>query len=227
MKAVTFSFDDGVIQDARMIGLMKKYGLKGTFNLNSGLFGKRFVFGPELNNAVHQRVTESEAKELYKEVEVAAHTRTHPDLKALAKKEIVEEVVYDYMRLSELMGKEVVGMAYPGGPPNYNEFVRETIRENTSVRYARRYVSSYSFAPPEDFLAWQPTSHLLDERMDSLIDEFFARGEDGIFYIWGHTYELDIHSAWDRAEKLFERLGGRADIRYMTNGEIYRSLCGE
>ena len=35
-KAITFSFDDGNIDDIRLIELLKKYGLKATFNLNSG-----------------------------------------------------------------------------------------------------------------------------------------------------------------------------------------------
>ena len=39
-KAITFSYDDGVTQDIRLIELMNKYGLKGTFNLNSELLGK-------------------------------------------------------------------------------------------------------------------------------------------------------------------------------------------
>ena len=37
-KAVTFSFDDGVMQDIRVIEILDKYGLKGTFNLNKGVF---------------------------------------------------------------------------------------------------------------------------------------------------------------------------------------------
>ena len=35
-KALTFSFDDGVKQDIRLVEILNKYGLKGTFNLNSG-----------------------------------------------------------------------------------------------------------------------------------------------------------------------------------------------
>ena len=35
MKAVTFSYDDGVTQDKRLIELFNKYGLKATFNINS------------------------------------------------------------------------------------------------------------------------------------------------------------------------------------------------
>jgi peptidoglycan/xylan/chitin deacetylase (PgdA/CDA1 family) len=33
-KAITFSFDDGVLQDIRTIEILDKYGLKATFNLN-------------------------------------------------------------------------------------------------------------------------------------------------------------------------------------------------
>jgi peptidoglycan/xylan/chitin deacetylase (PgdA/CDA1 family) len=34
-KAVTFSYDDGTVQDGRLIDLFQKYGIKGTFNLCS------------------------------------------------------------------------------------------------------------------------------------------------------------------------------------------------
>ena len=37
-KALTLSYDDGVEQDIRLIDIMKKNGLKGTFNLNSGCY---------------------------------------------------------------------------------------------------------------------------------------------------------------------------------------------
>jgi len=45
LKAVTFSYDDGVMQDVRLIELLDKYNLKATFNLNSGNFGIK----PDLN----------------------------------------------------------------------------------------------------------------------------------------------------------------------------------
>ena len=38
VKALTFSFDDAVRQDVKMIEILNKYG-KGTFNLNSGRLG--------------------------------------------------------------------------------------------------------------------------------------------------------------------------------------------
>ena len=38
-KALTFSYDDGVKADKRLMAVFDKYGLKATFNLNSRLFG--------------------------------------------------------------------------------------------------------------------------------------------------------------------------------------------
>ena len=35
-RAMTFSYDDGVLQDKRLIEMFDKYGVKGTFNLNYG-----------------------------------------------------------------------------------------------------------------------------------------------------------------------------------------------
>ena len=40
MKAITFSYDDAVTQDVRLIEIFNKYGLKCTFNINSELLGK-------------------------------------------------------------------------------------------------------------------------------------------------------------------------------------------
>ena len=35
-KALTLSYDDGVEQDVKLIEIAEKYGIKGTFNINSG-----------------------------------------------------------------------------------------------------------------------------------------------------------------------------------------------
>lgn len=43
-KAVTFSYDDGVVQDIRFVELLNKYELKCTFNLNSGIMNKSGEF---------------------------------------------------------------------------------------------------------------------------------------------------------------------------------------
>lgn len=39
-KTLTFSYDDGVTQERRLVELFDRYGLKATFNINSELLGK-------------------------------------------------------------------------------------------------------------------------------------------------------------------------------------------
>ena len=39
-KAFTISYDDNVTQDERLIDLMERYGIKGTFNIIPGGGGK-------------------------------------------------------------------------------------------------------------------------------------------------------------------------------------------
>lgn len=41
MKAVTFSYDDGVPQDKRLAELFDKYGMKATFNFNGSVMKKQ------------------------------------------------------------------------------------------------------------------------------------------------------------------------------------------
>ena len=38
-RAMTFSYDDGVVQDRRLVELFNRYHVKGTFNLNTATLG--------------------------------------------------------------------------------------------------------------------------------------------------------------------------------------------
>ncbi len=50
-RAVTFSFDDGKIQDRQLAGLFNKYNVKATFHLNSGKFGEDdYISADEVNS---------------------------------------------------------------------------------------------------------------------------------------------------------------------------------
>ncbi len=39
-KTITFSFDDGITQDIRLVEILNKYKPKGTINLNSSLLSR-------------------------------------------------------------------------------------------------------------------------------------------------------------------------------------------
>lgn len=228
MKAVTFSYDDGVTQDQRLIALMNKYGLKGTFNLNSGLLGKAGSLLREEVTVAHVKPRPCEVRGIYEGHEVAAHTLTHPLLPRLSDEEVVREVEQDRLALSELVGYDVVGMAYPGGGVNFDERVARLIREQTGIRYARTTVSNGCFDPQQDLYVFRPTvyHHHHFEELMRLGEEFLAAPNDRprIFYVWGHAYEFDIFNDWDRMEEFFRLISGQRDVFYGTNRQV---LLGE
>ena len=65
MKAVTFSFDDGVLQDVRLIEMLNKYGLKATFNINSGKFGIKDTIVRNGRSVCHDRISECDICRAY------------------------------------------------------------------------------------------------------------------------------------------------------------------
>ena len=112
-KAVTFSFDDGVRQDLRLMDLFRSHGIKATFNLNSGMFGGDHTWN--YKNIEVSRLSREEVEENYRDFELAVHTSHHPDLVKLSREGIISEVYSDRRNLEEIAGYPVRGMAYPYG----------------------------------------------------------------------------------------------------------------
>lgn len=217
-KAFTLSFDDGVVQDRRLVSLLNKYHLKATFHLNSG----------RLNGG--GCVSTKELKTLYAGHEVAVHTVSHPALSSLSKQDMIAEIENDRKALEEYMGYSIRGMAYPGviGYPLYTEEMIATIKAHTKIQYARATKLTYGFAYPTELLAIHPTAHFCrePERLIQLAEEFIAAEPLApmLFYVWGHSYELKSEQDWEQFERFCETIAGRDDIFYGTNKAV---LLGE
>ena len=224
-KAITFSYDDGVLQDRRLIKLLNKYGLRATFNLNSGLLSQpgRLVRGGI--SVAHCKWEPSEVMRIYPPHEIAGHTITHPTLtKVEDDAEVIRQVEADRVNLSELAGYDVVGMAYPCGGVNNDDRVAELIKNNTGVKYSRTITTNGSFDLQKNLFRFNPTAYHLDfEKMMSLGERFIEMDVDKpqILYIWGHSFEMDLASEnWVRLEEFFKLISGRNDIFYGTNKEV-------
>ncbi len=226
-KAITFSFDDGVTQDVRLVEILNKYGLKSTFNLNSSLLGLKGTLPDGDGTVLHNKVEPSAVKDLYRGHEVAVHTLTHPLLTELSEETIIRQVNEDRRALSELCGYEVIGMAYPCGGVNNDERVAEIIKNNTKIKYSRTITSTHSFEPhSENMLRFNPTLYWREYGLDDIIDEFLALKTDRpqLLYIWGHSYELDMKTGkldWQKFEKICAKISGKSDIYYGTNKEVF------
>ena len=224
-KAVTFSFDDGVTQDIRLIEILNKYNLKGTFNLNSAKLGLPGDFWKtDVGDIPRVILNASQVKGVYAGHEVAVHTLTHPNLTTLDDETVIRQVDEDRKALSALCGYPVIGMAYPCGGVNNDERVAALIKNNTPIAYARTITSTHTFDLQKgNLLRFNPTLHFLDQKTEAIVEEFLnlQTDEPQLLYIWGHSYELDYdESRWQRFEKLCKTLASREDIFYGTNKDV-------
>ena len=128
-KVLTLSYDDGKLADRRLVSIFNKNGIKGTFNLNSG------IINPEI------RIPQSEWKELYAGHEVAVHTLTHPTISRCPDIEIVHEILDDRTNLEKIMGYPIHGMAFPNGACDDRIC---NIASQLGIKYARVAADQYS-----------------------------------------------------------------------------------
>lgn len=217
-KAVTLSYDDGVVQDKRLIEIMSKHGIKGTFNINTGWF-------PENDVQDRGHMSAKQVAELYTGTgnEVAVHTYSHSHLEDLPPELVCEEVLTDRRIIEEIFGTVARGMAYPFG--SYNDTVVDCLKA-CGIAYARTVKQTEDFKIPEDWLRLNPTCYHKNPKLFEIAERFisFQINESRVsklFYLWGHSYEFDDDNNWDVIERFCEMMGGRDDFWYATNIEIY------
>lgn len=224
-KFLTFSFDDGVMQDFKIISILNKYNLKATFNLNSGRFGSSFPLNWEGVDVERKVVSPSMVKDGYAGHEVAVHTVNHARLKSISDDEIVNEVVQDIENLEKLVGYEVRGMAYPCS--EVDERVMKVIRERTPIKYARTTTVTNGLKLQSELLRFNPSCRYGDDIMYSLADELIndKSGNPKLLYIWAHCYEFDYKpDKYEKFEEFCKYVSGKKDIWYCTNIEAFKKL---
>jgi len=218
-KVITFSYDDGVVQDIRLIEIFNKYGLKGTFNINTGLY----LPESEERERFYGRMKLSESQKLYSDSghEVAVHALSHPFLEQLKDDEILEEILSDRKNIETQYKTIARGMAYPYG--TYNDRVIELLH-SSGICYSRTTKNTNKFSLPEKWLELHPTCHHRNPDLMSLAERFVNESpgcDNWMFYVWGHSYEFDDNNNWEVIEKLAEYISFKDDVWYATNIEIY------
>ena len=224
-KAVTFSYDDGCPDDLKLVEIFNKYGLKGTFNINSD----RLLNG--------NGISVNDAKRMIEDGhEIAVHGKNHKANGISRAIDGIRDVLLCREELEGALGQIIRGMAYP-------DTCLTTFANSTDYTTVKNYLKDLgivysrtlggdnnSFRLPDDWYAWMPTCHHENPDIFKFIDEFLvldlesnysALRHPRLLYIWGHAYEFSCNDNWDRIEKICEILGRREDVWFATNIEIY------
>lgn len=228
-KAVTLSYDDGVRFDVPFARIIEKYGMKCTFNLNTGYMTE--------DRKVKKLMPEEVKAELLDHGhEIAVHGKFHKAPGLCRPVDIAADVLDCRRELEQMFGIIIRGMAYPdSGITNFQageEYSKvKEILQDLGIVYSRTLAGdNNSFKLPTDWHAWMPTAHHTNAKVLEWAKEF-AQLDVGskygasrwprLFYLWGHSYEFNNDNNWDHLEAICQILGGREDTWYATNMEIY------
>lgn len=218
-KIFLLSFDDGTVWDRRFVELLNKYGIRATFNLNSGL--EDFVWYYEDQFPICRQVL-SDTVTQYHGHEIASHSLHHHWLNTLTPPQLSREVGDDCTALKELFGLAEIGFGVPFtacGPREVN-IIRKF------VRYIRLSEISDSFAPPAD--PYHIPIHALYNQPD--VRERIARFAEStlpvsLFVLAGHSYEFEVLDQWDYMEDLLQYIK-HFDFEIMTTMEFVNDYFG-
>lgn len=220
LKAVTFSYDDGVIEDRELIKIFDKYNIKATFNVSLGKAVKK----PE------RFIQPKEMKELYKNHEIASHGYLHRTMTLLGKS-LTSEIADNQKAIAEVLGNPPPGFAYPYGRHTSKKAptrIYEALAKH-GLRYARTCQRKADFDLPSNWLAWSPNNHHNAGLAICKRYKEFKSDKMSVCYIWGHSYEFDRHGkkSWFIIENICKLIANQPDIWYATNGEIalYVQAC--
>jgi peptidoglycan/xylan/chitin deacetylase (PgdA/CDA1 family) len=205
-EAVTFSYDDGRTEDRRLVETLNRYGMKGTFHLNTGTLDTPGY------------ITSDECASLFCGHEIAAHSVNHPFLSQQPPEAAMAQLISDRARLEELAGYPVRGFSYPFGDLGGDA---PALVKAAGYDYARTVSSTGNVLFPEDFLHWNPSCHH-NNTPDAM--KMFTRKRSWkqlrLMYIWGHSFEFN-DDGWDIIEDLCRLLSNMPGLWKATNGELH------
>ena len=217
-KAVTLSYDDAVRYDEKLLEIITPYGLKCTFNINSGFYGE---------DDTYLRLTKEKAYKLFTsyDCEIASHGARHLSLTEVDKVIALKDIIEDRRELEKTYKKLVQGFVFANG------FISEEMFEyvrSCGFKYARTTLSSYNFDIPTDWIRLSPTCRHRDPKLMELVDDFLTDKVDRhywwqspkLFYLWGHSYEYNDDNNWEVIENFAKKVGNRDDVWYATNIEV-------
>jgi peptidoglycan-N-acetylglucosamine deacetylase len=233
---ITTSWDDGHPADLRVAALLEKYGVAGTF------------YVPRVSQRAVLRGRD--IRELSRRFEIGGHTLEHLYLPRLSDSEASAQISGSRQWIEDLTGGHCRVFCFPGGkyrsrhlpmvraagflaartieflslkPPRRKEdllLIPTTVQcfPHPLSKYAKNALKRFRVS---QFLQAQVWRHPQDWL--GLANRLFQRAlaKDGVFHLWGHSWEIEQHDQWQQLEQFFAAIMPyRAAARFVTNGQL-------
>ncbi|MBR2374434.1 MAG: polysaccharide deacetylase family protein [Lentisphaeria bacterium] len=226
MVKVACCWDDGVVNDIKLISLLKKYNAKATFNLCTGLMpeqtdvprwlGKgelRWTFKGFINGYVGLK----DLKEVYGDFQVASHGWTHKVGTAPAD-EFIKDALDARHYLEDVFQRECLGYAWPCGA--YTPESAKLLKD-AGFLYGRTIENTEHVGVTDTPMRLNSSCHF--QAWDFMHKFQAVKERGGIFYFWGHSYELlECEDLWKQFENKLDMLSSDPEVEWIDVIDIVR-----
>ena len=212
MKYFILSIDDGTVYDQKVIPILNRHHIKGTFNLNSGL--DDFVWYNEGRPV--RRLSLPNSLDLYNGHEVASHSLTHPHLTECGDDHVGYEVGVDKENLERIFGRPVTSFAFPF--EDFDERIISRIRAIEGFTAIRVSEIDPSFRFPQDPYHIKITS--LDVRQALALFPIFLQDEHAELFVFvSHGYDFEFGDTYAELDQLCQMVE-ESDVKSIFTSEL-------
>ncbi len=219
MVKIAFSWDDGSVEDLKLMDLSMSYGIPGIF----------FIPGSNKERAMLNELSIKDVAS--NNFEIGSHTMSHTYLTEIPVADAEREMLHGKDYLEQLLGKEIPHFCFPGG--KYND---ELVRIAGKYFATARTADTCAIIKNASFLV-KPAFHFFDRGKKSLLynciknkspilnfltsrllrNEYFSIISGLVddlnnsvklyrIIIWGHSWEIEENGLWSKLEELFRHL---------------------
>ncbi|MBC2603218.1 polysaccharide deacetylase family protein [Puniceicoccus vermicola] len=219
MKVVQ-CWDDGVNDDIRLIEILRRHGAKASFNLNPATHQESRCGGmSERWKKRIERLSRGELNSVYEGFTIANHSMSHPRATGIPLEQWREEVVDARKMLQDWFQQPIRGFVYPYG--NYDEATSEVVREAGHV-YARTTQNATPCMPPADPMQFHPNCKFDHSSFWEIYERAKSSG-GGVFYFWGHSFEMCREEEWADFDAKIARISADPEAEWAELPELFLS----
>jgi len=235
---ITTSWDDGHPLDMKLAELLDKYNISATFYI-------------PCKNGVHKVVENSDLINLNRRFEIGGHTVNHIFLNTLKKHEAKDEIFNCKSILQEILGEEINAFCFPGGKYSNRDIdlvknagflfgrttdlfhtsidLNQTIMNTSIQTYNHKFNTLLKHCLKRTFIlpiikynSFIP-HHRNYRKLAQLVLEETSK-TNGIFHLWGHSWEIEKYDLWFEIEETLKMLKDENEAIFLNNSECWNYI---